>query len=174
MALDVTYVALRRLTVGGQTREEGDLVPEASTFHNLDAYLRTGRLTAVPRSSVDQDALSEAEHRVEALRTTNQSKSRREAPEEADEGVVDDLVEEHTSEELYEQAQDLDVEGRSSMDKEELAEAVAEEQVEAEANDDLIEQYHVGSGWYEVPGAEKKMRKDDALEFLTSPESDEE
>lgn len=44
---------------------------------------------------------------------------------EQDETTPEALAEEYTAEELYEQAQDLDVEGRSSMDKEELAEAVA-------------------------------------------------
>ena len=29
-----------------------------------------------------------------------------------------------------------------------------------------VEQYHTGSGWYDVPGVEKKLRKDDAIEAL--------
>jgi hypothetical protein len=39
----------------------------------------------------------------------------------------------------------------------------------AEPDDDEttdISQYHTGGGWYEVPGAERKMRKNEALKYL--------
>lgn len=46
----------------------------------------------------------------------------------------EELEEDHTRDELYERAQELDVKGRSSMDKDELAAAVAEaERAEAKA-----------------------------------------
>lgn len=44
--------------------------------------------------------------------------------------VPEELEEEHTYEELYELAQELNIKGRSSMTKEELAEAVAAAQAE--------------------------------------------
>jgi cation transport regulator ChaB len=47
-------------------------------------------------------------------------------PEGRSAGGVD--VEGHTKEELYERAKDLDVSGRSSMTKQELAEAIARKQ----------------------------------------------
>ncbi len=40
-------------------------------------------------------------------------------------GGAERLAEEHTKQELYGQAQDADVEGRSDMSKDELAESVA-------------------------------------------------
>lgn len=165
---EMTYVVLRRVRVGGEDRHEGDLVPEANNWHNVEAYIRTGRIASVPRATVDQEELAAAEDRAEALAERNRERARRRAPEpEEVSEEVEELTEEHTAEELYEQAQDLDVEGRSSMDKEELAEAVVETESE-------IEQYHTGQGWYEVPGADKKMRRDEALDYLTSPEGEEE
>lgn len=134
-AIEMTYVALRRMTVGGKTREPGDLVPEAATFHNLDAYLKTGRVTAVPVDTVNEGELKAAVSRMEA----QTAKNKRQAEESASE------------------------------------EAAEETSTEPEPDeDDALAQYHTGQGWYEVPGSEKKMRRDEALEFLTSSENDEE
>lgn len=33
-----------------------------------------------------------------------------------------------------------------------------------------IEQYHTGNGWYDVPGVEKALRKDDAMQALKDAE----
>jgi len=35
-----------------------------------------------------------------------------------------------------------------------------------------LEQYHTGSGWYDVPGAEKKLREEDAIAFLQDEEAE--
>jgi hypothetical protein len=135
MSVDVTYVALRRVRVGGQYREAGELVPEAEGWRNRDAWIRGGYISAIPKEKVADELPAE------------------------DEGP--------SKTELYEQAQELEVEGRSSMDKDELAEAVEGREAE-------LEQYHVGSGWYEVPGLDKKVRKAEALEYLNSEADDEE
>lgn len=33
-----------------------------------------------------------------------------------------------------------------------------------------LEQYHTEKGWYDIPGAEKKMRKTDAMAYLQENE----
>jgi hypothetical protein len=134
MSVELTYVALRRIKVGGQFREAGELVPEAEGWRNRDAWIRSGHLSAVPKEKV------------------------------ADELPAEEA--EPSKGELYEQAQELEVEGRSSMSKDELAEAIEDREAE-------LAKYHVGSGWYELPGLDKKVRKDDALEHLAEGESEE-
>lgn len=76
---------------------------------------------------------------------------------------------------------------RASVDQDELAAAEKayeerkagnrrETEVEdvAGSEEDPVEEFLVGNGWYEVPGAEKKLRRDEAVEFLASLEDDEE
>lgn len=76
---------------------------------------------------------------------------------------------------------------RAAVDQDELAAAEAdyearkagnrrETEVESveESDEDSVEVFSTGSGWYEVPGAEKKMRRDEAIEFLESLEDSEE
>jgi hypothetical protein len=117
MSIELTYVALRRLTVGGQPREKGELVPEAATWHNIDAYIRGGRIAPVPISAVDADELAKAE----------------------------------------------------AAWQQRIAEKNQDEEAPAEPVDEL-EQYHTGSGWYEVPGSDKKLRRDEAQAFLEGGE----
>jgi hypothetical protein len=123
MALDMTYVALRPLRVGGQTRQAGELVPEAATWHNVGAYIRGGHISAIPKEVVGEEPDSEETEVEEVDKTLPDSES-----------------------------QPLE---------------------EVETEDDL-EQYRTSSGWYEVPGADKKMRRDEALEYLTSTEDESE
>lgn len=186
MAEEMTYVALKALTIGGERREPGDLVPEAMTWNNVSAYISTGRIAAVPKSSVDPDSLRTAEQRYQQDVEAAHKRARvQQAP--AGVGDEDDLEDEYTYDELYEQAQDADIEGRSDMDKSELAEALAAQGNEDEqsknetepvkgetSEDDPLAEYHTGQGWYEVPGSDKKMRRNEAMEFLTSPEGEEE
>jgi hypothetical protein len=144
--VEMTYVALRPLRVGGRTRQKGELVPEAATWHNIDAYVRGGRIAPVPVTAVNAEELEAA--------TTAWKGSEDEEPqaetEEAGGGA----------DEVEPQEDDDPAEDDESED-------------EPESEDDL-EQYATGSGWYEVPGADKKMRRDEALEFLTSPEDESE
>lgn len=58
---DLTYVALKPIKVGGKMRQPGDLVPEATTWHNLPAYLSTGRISAIPKSSavIEEEVVEE-------------------------------------------------------------------------------------------------------------------
>lgn len=46
----MAYVACKRLKIGGEFREVGELVPEAETWRNLRVYLDNGSLTVVPDS----------------------------------------------------------------------------------------------------------------------------
>jgi len=41
------------------------------------------------------------------------------------------------------------------------------------SDEDPIEEFSTGNGWYEVPGAGKKLRRDEAIEFLESLEDEE-
>jgi hypothetical protein len=159
---EMTYVALRPLRVGGQTRHKGELVPEARTWHNLEAYIRGGRVAAVPRASVDQEALAKAEEAWEALKNP-----------EPEEEAQDESTSEESNENTDESETDQDDGGADEeepQDDEDPAED-DESEDEPESEHDL-EQYHTGNGWYEVPGADKKMRREEALEFLTAPEDD--
>lgn len=141
MMVEMTYVALRPLRVRGQTRVDGDLVPEATTWHNVGAYLSTGKLAAVPRNQVDQDALAEAEEAWEA--DAREREAKREEPKPAYQG------------------------------NEEETPSGASENVSEFELDDELEQYHTGSGWYELPGADKKLRRDEAEAFLAEDETEE-
>lgn len=176
MAEEMTYVALKALTIGGERREPGELVPEATTWKNVSAYISGGHISPVPKSSVDAESLRAAEDKhEESLRAAEKHTRTLKSPP----GVgAEELEDEYSRDELYEQAQDADIEGRSEMDKGELAEALVEQggedEAEPQSEDDPLAEYHTGSGWYEVPGSDKKMRRDEAMEFLTSPEGEEE
>jgi hypothetical protein len=130
--MDYTYVVLKPLRIGGEVRQPGELAPEAAKWHNLPAYISTGKIAQIPSSAVEG--------------------------EDAD----------VSKDELYELAQELDIEGRSSMSKEELEEAVKNAQASQADLDSQLEQYHAGGGWYELPGEEKKVRKDQARELLSA------
>jgi len=117
--VDMTYVALRRLKVGGEIREEGDLVPEAKDWKTLRSSIAQNRVAYVPRSTVDQDALREAEERYESK----------------------------------------------------LRESQIESEPEQEEDDD-VEAFATGTGWYEVPGSDKKMRREEAEAFLANLEDE--
>jgi hypothetical protein len=167
MTVELTYVALKPLRVGGERREPGELVPEAETWPRVSAWVSQGRIAAVAKSAVDPSALKAAEKRLQDVIDARDAESQGET--EADETTESETTsDEVTKAELYEQAQELDIEGRSSMDKEELTEAIEE----AESSEDDVEEFATGSGWYEVPGAEKKMRRDEAIEYLAGLEDE--
>lgn len=66
---ELTYVALRPLRVGGQVRPKGSLVPEARTWHNIDAYVSSGRIAPVLASLHEKD--SPGEDPLEEFHTGN-------------------------------------------------------------------------------------------------------
>jgi hypothetical protein len=111
--MELTYVALKPLRVGGKIRQPGELVPEASEWHNLPAYISSGKLSAVPASMAQTES--------------------------PDENSNDNASEE--------------VEEQNAPDKE---------------LEDKLEELHAGGGWYELPGEDKKVRKDQAREFLVA------
>jgi hypothetical protein len=87
----MTYTALRRITVHGEVRHQGDLVPEAESWRNKDAYIRTGYISPVPRASVNAEALEAAEAKYEKAQERAREQEE-EAPEETSEGSYDDLT----------------------------------------------------------------------------------
>lgn len=113
MTVEITYVALKPLRVGGQRREIGELVPEATEWPRVSAWISQGRIAAVARSAVDPEELEKAERRWKG------------EPE-----VVE----------------------------------------ESEPEDDELVTFSTGTGWYEIPGADKKMRRDEAAAYLASLE----
>lgn len=126
MTVEMTYVALKPLRIGGKRRETGELVPEAATWKRVDAWINQGRIAPVAKAAVDTTTLREAEKQAESYT----------APAtEPGETVVTETV--------------------------------------PTGNED-VEIFSVGNGWYEIPGAEKKMRHDDAVAFLASLEDDSE
>ena len=124
MTVELTYIALKPLRVGGERREPGELVPEAEAWPRVSAWVSQGRIAAVAKSSVDPDQLALAEQRFEA-----------------------------------------------SVEQEESAEGETDG---AEEDDHEVETFSTGTGWYEIPGADKKLRRDEAIEFLASLEDDSE
>ena len=42
----------------------------------------------------------------------------------------------------------------------------------AEDYEARLDEYHTGNGWYDVPGVDKKLRREDALAALTNGEAD--
>ena len=123
MTVEITYVALKPLRVGGQRREPGELVPEATEWPRVSAWISQGRLTPVARDAVDKDELEKAERRwAEAKADTQEPEPEPEQEPESDHEV---------------------------------------------------ETFAVGSGWYEIPGTDKKMRRTDAIAYLASLEDEE-
>lgn len=44
---DFNYIALRRMTVGGEVRQPGDLVPEAAKWKDVAGKIRSGLIAPV-------------------------------------------------------------------------------------------------------------------------------
>jgi len=144
MAVDLTYVALKPLRVRGERREAGELVPEATQWRRVDAWINQGKVAPVPRASVDQAELKAAEDAMNAASAGS---------EDGAEGSADNDPSSPGS------GGEPGGGGDSEID----------EELESE-----IEEFSVGGGWYEIPGADKKLRRDAAIEYLTSLEDDEE
>lgn len=117
MTVEITYVALKPLRIGGQRREAGELVPEALSWKRAEAWVNQGRIAPVARGAVDPKELKKAEERAQGY--LNPSK-----PEPAPQPVAVD------------------------------------------ADSDDVEMFAIGQGWYEIPGAEKKMRRTEAVAYL--------
>jgi hypothetical protein len=80
--VELTYVALRRIKVGGKYRQPGDLVPEASGWGNVSAYVANGSIAPVPvGSAVPLESVGDGEGSVPSLSdlTINDIKARVEA-----------------------------------------------------------------------------------------------
>ena len=45
-------------------------------------------------------------------------------------------------------------------------ELIEEEAEEKEDIQNLLDEFHTGGGWYDIPGIEKNLRKEDAIEAL--------
>jgi hypothetical protein len=115
MGFELTYVALRQLKVGGQVREKGALVPEATTWHNVEAYVRGGYIAPVPKATVDSDELAQAEQ-TWAERATPEE---REEPEPKDEPESEPTIEGFSKAELRKLASDQGIatDGRWSLER---------------------------------------------------------
>ena len=67
----VTYFAIKPLLVGGEEREAGDLLPEASDWAALNLYINEGKVGVVLVATLPKaarDALAEWEQEQEDLR----------------------------------------------------------------------------------------------------------
>ena len=142
--VDMTYVALKPLRIGGQRREPGELVPEAATWPRVSAWVDTGRITVVAKSAVDPDALKAAEDAfAERVRIKQEADKSAEGETQEVEKTADDSEQQ-------------------------------EAPVEDEGGDHDVETFASGNGWYEIPGVDKKMRRDEAIAHLAALEDDEE
>lgn len=128
MTVEMTYVALKPLRVGGQLRETGELVPEAEDWPRASAWVSQGYIAPVAKAAVGQDALARAEDRYSSAQVKTQVEN----------AVQGDDVEQSAG--------------------------------ESSESDDEVDVFHVGKGWYEIPGADKKLRREEAVEFLASLE----
>lgn len=152
------FIVLKRIPNGTREGLPAGSRVDASGWKNLRSLIANGYVIPVGES---EEVLAEArnirrggpraQQSLVNLGRRGDQLAQEQAPSEAEVAV-----EESTYDELYEQAQELDVDGRSSMDKEELAEAVVE-------TEDQLKEYESSPGWYEIPGFEKKMRREEAL-----------
>lgn len=133
MTVEMTYVALKPLRVGGQRREPGELVPEAADWPRVSAWLDQGRIAAVAKAAVDADQLKLAEDRYAAAVAQARGES-------TPKGNTEETV----------------------------------SKPDVSSGEDEVDTFLVGSGWYEIPGSDKKMRRDEAVEFLASLEDGDE
>ena len=81
----MAYVACKRLKIGHEFREIGELVPEAETWRNLRVYLDNGSLAVVPNSGAtagDQPAKKKEEKKPKAAMAKPAQKKEEQAPEE--------------------------------------------------------------------------------------------
>ena len=154
--VDMTYVALKPLRIGGQRREPGELVPEAATWPRVSAWIDMGRITVVPKSTIDPDALKAAEDAFAA---------RVQAKQEADKSAKGET---EVGTEAVVEPNPAYQSNAVSEDDEAPADG------EGEDEDHVVETFATGTGWYEIPGADKKMRRDEAVEYLAGLEDDEE
>lgn len=73
MAVEMTYVALKPLRVGGKRREPGQLVPEAADWPRRSAWVDQGKIAPVPKTMVDADELEAAEKAYAELAKANKA-----------------------------------------------------------------------------------------------------
>lgn len=132
--VEMTYVALKPLRVGGKRREPGELVPEAADWPRVSAWVDQGRITAVPESMVDADSLAAAKQayadRIEAKKVQEEPPvelSEENAPDEGDDTSEEEEAAETGSDEAEEE---LTPEKASELSKEELRELAEEQGVE--------------------------------------------
>lgn len=144
MAVEMTYVALKPLRVGGERRAPGELVPEAASWRRTSAWVDQGKITAVPKSMIDADELAKAEkawqERVEQKRQAEETSSGDEStgdevgePAPDEQGVVEPSPEDQPELAQLDRAalrqlaeeRGIEVDGRWSQEK--LAEVIAEE-----------------------------------------------
>lgn len=203
------FVVLKRIPRGAESIPAGEIV-DASEWRNLRSLVANGYI--IPLADDADEVLAQTNTlrrggpRAQAslLQMREKARQAREQEDTSSSDEVEEVLEENTKDELYEEAQEQDIEGRSSMKKDELAEAVVEADAEVEteaqtededevvysteteaeaetktevAAEDALDQYHTGHGWYEVPGHDSKVRREEALLLLSeseSPPSDEE
>lgn len=130
MTVEMTYVALKPLRIGGQRREPGELVPEANDWPRASAWVNQGHIAVVAKAAMDPDQLKLAEDRYAAAKSEAQEEST----------SAGNNVEESIS------------------------------KPDVSPDDDEVETFATGTGWYEIPGSDKKMRRDEAVVFLASLE----
>lgn len=130
MTVEMTYVALKPLRVGGQRREPGELVPEAEDWPRVSAWVSQGRIAVVAKAAVDPDQLKLAEARYAAAKSEAQEES-------ASAGNTEETVSESD---------------------------------EPLGDDEEVETFATGTGWYEIPGSDKKMRREEAIAYLANLE----
>ena len=117
MVVEMTYIALKPLRVGGKRRNPGELVPEAADWPRVSAWVDQGRITTVPKKMVDKDELAAAEKayadRIADKQAQEQSEPEPEAAEESKSTT------EMSRDELKQLAdeQGIEVDGRWSAEK---------------------------------------------------------
>lgn len=131
--VEMTYVALRRVKIGGKFHEAGELLPELEDSRRLDPLISQNKIAKLPLALVDEKEYADA---------VKEYKDRRESAERER------------------------VASEAPVEEEPVAEA-PEPEPEDEDEDDLdVEDFSAGNGWYEIPGHDKKVRRDEAVALL--------
>lgn len=128
--VDMTYVALRRVKIGGKFHEAGELLPELEDSRRLDPLISQNKIAKLPLALVDEKEYADA---VKEYKDRRKSAERERVANEAP-------VEEPVAE-----APEPEVEDEDDLD---------------------VEEFNAGSGWYEIPGHDKKVRRDEAVALL--------
>lgn len=164
--MDTVDVAVKRLKIGRDVREPGDVVPESVDFPNRDSLLKSGRLKTVPLDELT------AEQKTMLQRLTDipiETHAHAQAhPQAQTHGPTHAQAHPHTHGTAHAQ-EHAHTHARAHAHTHAQAHLHAHGPAHAHAHVEKpseSELRHLGSGWYELPDGSKIRGKQAALEAM--------